>query len=411
MSVRADASYLVTGGYGGLGLVVARWLADRGARTIALLGRHPAPASEAVRAMEAMGVRVVALAGDVADAPVMTAHLARFGADLPPLAGIVHAAASFSAAPIGTLSDADVRAMLRPKMEGTMLLESLTRARPPEWMVLFSSTTALLGAAGFAHYAAANAFLDASARAARRAGRATTSIDWGTWEVMRLVSAQGQQSYRESGLEPLGASEALDAMSRAVAAGQAESVVARIDWATLKPLHEARRRRPFLSRITASETPAIAAATANAAAAAPAFAASLAALPALARHDALVELVSREVSAVLGIEPGRSLARDVGLFEMGMDSLMSVELRKRLERGSGLALPSTLTFNYPNVDALAGFLATRFDDAETPAATIVVPPTLAVAVAPRAGEATSDVAALSDAELEARLLARLEALR
>lgn len=409
--VRADASYLVTGGFGGLGLVVARWLAERGARTIALLGRRPDMTSDGVRAIEATGARVVALAGDVADVDTLSRHLERFGDDLPPLGGVVHCAASFSTAAIGALADADIDAMLRPKLDGTLLLESLTRAHPNAWTVLFSSTTSLLGAAGYAHYAAANAFLDATARAARRDGREVTSIDWGTWDVMRLVTAEGQRSYREAGLQPIDSAEACNAMSSALAARMPNAIVARVDWSTLKPLHEARRRRPFLSRVgnepsTSSEGP-----PASTSDAGPLLAARVAALPALARRDAIVDFVAREAAAVLGAAPGESLSPETGLFEMGMDSLMSVELRKRLQRGSGLSLPSTLTFNYPNIGALATFLDAQLATSGASHVSAAIAAPVEPLAIPKTPIPTSDVSSLSDDELEARLLARLEALR
>jgi acyl transferase domain-containing protein/acyl carrier protein len=400
LRIRSDASYLITGGFGGLGLVVAQWLADRGARTIALIGRRPDLTSDAIRAVESTGARVVAMGGDVADEAAMASHFARFGTDLPPLAGVVHAAAALSAAPIAALSDADIAAMLAPKLAGTVVLERLTASQPLEWMVSFSSTTALLGAAGFAHYAAANAFLDASAREARRMGRPVTSINWGTWEVMRLVSAAGQQSYKEAGLEPMSAHDACDAMARVVSNGIAQAVVARIDWSTLKPLHEARRRRPFLANVVSSPS-----SKNSVTPSAGGLADRLSNVSAATRRDVLIEFVSREVAAVLGMEASETVAVDVGFFDMGMDSLMSVELCKRLERGAGLRLPSTMTFNYPNVGTLASFL-----DAE------LSPPSPVVGAAVASGAPTavlnqSDIAALTDEELEAQLLARLASLK
>ena len=118
-----------------------------------------------------------------------------------------------------------------------------------DFLMLFSSTTALLGASGLAHYAAANVFLDATAQAADQSTRRVLSVNWGTWEAMRLASAQSQRSYREGGLAPMSAAAALDALGRLLAGKEPQAVVAKIDWSILKPLHEARRARPFLSRL------------------------------------------------------------------------------------------------------------------------------------------------------------------
>lgn len=405
--IRRDASYLVSGAFGGLGEPVIRWLVEQGAGTVVLVGRHPNIESNAVKNVERAGARAVCVAADVADEAQMAQLVARFGADLPRLGGVVHAAAAFSAARIGDLTDADLAAMWRPKVQGLLVLERLTRKHRPDFTVLFSSTTALLGAAGLAHYAAANAFLDASARAARQEGRPVTSINWGTWEVMRLASADAQHSYRESGLRPMRTTDACAAMGRLVASGIAEMAVADVDWPTLKPLHEARRRRPFLQRIATTARPAV---NVERNPQEPSLAERLTRTHERARRDLLLQFVNEEVVRVLEAAPDASVPTDVGLFDMGMDSLMSVELRKRLERGSGLSLPSTLTFNYPNIDALVGFLEREFA-ASMPAQKPDVAGSTVADVQKGASNGTSDVSALSDAELEARLLARLEALR
>jgi NAD(P)-dependent dehydrogenase (short-subunit alcohol dehydrogenase family)/acyl carrier protein len=400
--LRPDATYLVTGGFGGLGLLVGRWLAERGARHVALLGRRPDPGSAGVRAIEALGARVIALAGDVSDEAALAAILRRLAAEAPPLRGIVHAAADLSAAPIADLTPAQVEATLRPKLDGTVLLDRLTRGQDLDFLALFSSTTALLGASGLAHYAAANAFLDAFAHAAR--GRRVLSVNWGTWEAMRLASADSQRSYREAGLEPMPAAEALAALGRLLGGAAPQAVVARVDWSVLRPLHEARRPRPLLTRLGVSgprpeekrsDAP-------------PALGERLAGAPAGQRRDVIVEFVRDEVAAVLGAaDGGRAIPPETGLFDLGMDSLMSVELRRRLERGAGRALPSTLTFNYPNVGALAAFLDRALADAAgvpTPAVVRAKPP----AAPPPSG---GDLDALSDEDLEARLRARLERTR
>jgi acyl carrier protein len=121
-----------------------------------------------------------------------------------------------------------------------------------------------------------------------------------------------------------------------------------------------------------------------------------------ARHDLIVDAVRAEVAAVLGLGQNESVSPEMGLFEMGMDSLMSVELKRRLERVAQRPLPSTLTFNYPNVVALAGFLGRELGDAEAPPVKISAPPP---------PQDSSDLDDLDDAELEARLAARLETIQ
>jgi acyl carrier protein len=359
--------------------------------------------SEGVRAVQALGAQVIALEGDVADEASLRMALSVLAAQAPPLRGVMHAAAALSSAPVTALAPQQVSAMLRPKIDGTLLIERLTASLPLDFVVLFSSTTALLGASGLAHYAAANLFLDATARAADQSSRRVLSVNWGTWEAMRLASQESQRSFREGGLQPMPAGEALDALGRLLAGTQAQACVARIDWSVLKPLHEARRARPFLSRLGVS--PASKAAAPVASPAATGLLERIAGLPQAQREEMLIEFVSREVAHVLALDAGQHVPLDTGLFDMGMDSLMSVELKRRLERGAGQALPSTLTFNYPNVGALAGFLESRLAPA---AASVPAAQPRAAAMASPSFDEGDDLDALTDDELEARLLARLE---
>jgi acyl transferase domain-containing protein/acyl carrier protein len=403
---RGDATYLITGGFGGLGLLVARWMAANGARHIALLGRKPDLSSQTVRDIEGMGARIIALAGDVADESTLQAHLIHLADHAPPLRGVMHAAADLSAAPIVALGREQICAMLRPKIEGTVLLERLTRSLDLDFMVLFSTTTALLGASGFAHYAAANTFLDATALSSNRPGRRVLSVNWGTWQSMRLASAESQRSFREAGLEPMAAGDALQALGSILGGDRAQVMIAHINWNVLKPLHETRRSRPLLARL-GNEIPemTVSADTGTRGETAPALIDRLASAPERLRREILVEFVRHEAAAVLGVEDRESVALDAGLFEMGMDSLMSVELRKRLERGAGRRLPSTLTFNYPNIAALTAFL-----QRELVVSAEAAPAAPEGKSAPVPAAATTDeLDSLSEEQLEARLLARLEA--
>ncbi len=361
--VRVDRSgaYLVTGGFGGLGLLVGRWLAEQGAGVVALLGRNPDLSLDGVRAIEALGTRVVGIRGDVSDPAAVAEAISRFGADLPQLRGIVHTAAALSTGRVGDLDEATIVAMYRAKVAGTLALADALRGRPLDFAVLFSSSTALLGAGGFAHYAGANQFLDAYAQSQTSSPAHWVAIDWGTWEVMRLASADAQRDYRRSGLLPMRAEAALDAMARLAGQGDPQTMVASIDWSVLRPLHEARRTRPLLAALVTravAPTPG----TRTAVSARVSLEDQLNLAQGLSRRDVILRFVSGEVAGVLGLEAGAFVSPAVGLFELGMDSLMSVELKRRLEQGTGRTLPSTLTFNYPNVGALTGFLEQLFPE-------------------------------------------------
>jgi acyl carrier protein len=219
---------------------------------------------------------------------------------------------------------------------------------------------------------------------------------------MRLASADSQRSFREGGLQPMPAAAALAALGTALRGAEAQVVIASIDWSVLKPLHEARRARPFLSRLGLAPVRGPSTATGM-----PSLVERLKNAAVDSHHDLILSFVSAEVAAVLGLADGEPVPFDTGLFELGMDSLMSVELRRRLERGAGQALPSTLTFNYPTVSALTVFI-----DGQLRASTSATAPAPSpIAAAPIVTSADQGLDNLSDDELEARLLARLEQMR
>ena len=215
---------------------------------------------------------------------------------------------------------------------------------------------------------------------------------------MASVSDETRRSYANIGLRPMKAADGLAALASALSGPEPQSVIADIDWQKLRPVLEMRISRPLLSELGGrTDAPAVAAAAAPVG---PNLPARLAQSSDHLRQEILVDFVRRAVGETLGSE-GEELDVDLGLFDLGMDSLMSVKLKSRLELGSGLALPSTLTFNYPSIRALVGYFektmgGTGAEDA--PAAVVVETP-------------QSDLDRLSDDDIEARLLAQLEQLK
>jgi len=367
VTVRSDGAYLVTGGLGGLGLKVARWLVEQGARHLVLLGRQGLHAGDgmadtestdrlvrratAVAALEARGARVDVVAADVADRAAMTTVFESFGTARPPLRGIVHAAAVAGPGLLGHVTAAELRAVLSPKADGAWLLHELSRDLPLDFFVLFSSTTSLLGSARLGSYAAANQFLDMLAQFRHARGLPGLSVNWGTWDEMPGASAEEQRALTQAGLLPMRSADALAILGRLIVEPGAQATVAAVDWGSLIALYEAKRPRPLLAELR------------------PRPAASAAARPRTgelplelltaspeARRDLVLARVRREVATVLGLDPA-SVDTEQGLFDMGMDSLMAVDLKSRLEAAVGRSLPSTLTFNYPTVTALTRYLA------------------------------------------------------
>lgn len=361
--IRPGGTWLVTGGLGGLGLKVAEWLAARGAARVVLAGRTAAPEAwgdddprraDLAALEQAVDVWIRSL--DVTDADAVAGLLAELRGSGPPLRGVVHAAAAFGTSRVRDLTAESLDRVLAAKVRGASHLAAATAGDDLDALVLFSSTTSILGVAGLGAYAAANQYLDALAARERAAGRPVVSVGWGTWDVMRLASDEERERYARVGLRPMAASAALDALGRVLATDACHAVVADVDWDRLRSVYEARRSRPLLSALGGgmgeSETgPAPGAAERTVA---------VADLPPEERREALVGIVEAEVRQVLRLPAGRAVDPEEGFFAMGMDSLMSVELKSRLERRLETRLPSTLTFNHPSIDAVAGHLEERF---------------------------------------------------
>ncbi|WP_434419163.1 type I polyketide synthase [Nannocystis pusilla] len=363
--IRGDATYLITGGLGGLGLLAAGWLVDRGARHLALLGRSaPGPAqAEAVAALTRRGVHVELVHVDVADLDALAAALHRLDATMPPLRGILHAAGALDDGLIAGQSLDRLRPVLAPKLYGACNLHRLTQARPLEFFVLYSSVSAVLGAPGLANYVAANAALDALAHHRRRLGLPATSINWGLFSGvgMGLVADTGAR-LSSRGVGDIRPEDGAAILFEAIASARPQLGVALLDsqqWLEFYPQRAASTVLAPLLRRGPRTRPA-----------APAAAALRAALhdgDLAGRRAALDRFITAQVAEIVRIDPAR-VDRDLPFRQLGFDSLLGLELRNRLEAGLGLTLSATLIWTWPTVHDLARHLGERLGwDAPPPA--------------------------------------------
>ena len=379
----ADGAYLITGGLGGLGLKTAQWMAEQGARHIVLVGRSGLPARAAwadlaadsrtamqvaaVQAIEATGATVYPLAVDVGDRDQVAALLNRFGAEMPALRGIVHAAADLSTWTVDEMPAEALHNMMRAKTTSAWWLHELTLALPLDFFVMFASTTGIWGSRAMAHYAAANHGLDALARYRRANGLTALSIDWGTWDEMRVASAEERERVASFGLRPMPSDDALAIMGQLLGHDDlAQIVVADVDWDRLRAAYEARRPLPMLANMSTPTRSSTRAASHSALTSARAqreqpkqadLLQKLEQTQPTERPSVVLDHVRLAVARTLNLDTNRPIDIRQGLFDMGMDSLMSVELKGRLEASVGKTLPSTFTFNYPSIEALAGYLS------------------------------------------------------
>ena len=354
--LRPGRTFLVTGGLGGIGCAVAGWLADRGAEAIVLNGRRaPDPeAEEAIAALRERGVQVQVELADVTDATAVDAMLARIDRQLPPLGGVIHSVGVLADGTLGNQSWETFERVLWPKMLGAWHLHRATEHRELDLFLLFSSIVGTLGNAGQANHAAANAFLDQLAAHRRARGLPGQAIAWGAWaglgeaEEQRERITQQRSAFGGGWFTP---QQGLRALDRLVRQDPATAVVMAMDWPVFAAAIE---RRPSLlaEMLAAAVVP-----EGGAEAAVDDLPARLQAAPAAEREGMLVAFLQREVQAVLRLPSPPAPA--VGFFELGMDSLMAVELRNRLNRAFAetYTAPNTLVFDYPDIATLARHLA------------------------------------------------------
>ncbi|PTA42377.1 SDR family NAD(P)-dependent oxidoreductase, partial [Micromonospora sp. RP3T] len=351
-----DRTVLVTGGTGTLGRLVARHLAaEHGVRHLLLASRRGAAAAGFVELTEdvrALGAEVTAVACDIGDRDAVRDLLASVPADRP-LGAIVHAAGALADGLVTGLSDEQVGAVFRPKVDAAWHLHELTRDVPLDAFVLFSSIAGTIGTPGQANYAAANAFLDALAGHRRAAGLPATSLAWGLWAPGSGLTGDLDRAdlarLRRIGLVALPPDRGLRLFDLALTAPDAVLVPAQLDLARLRADAEAGLLPPPLrGLLPATASPRRRAATGGETSdgAAP-LATRLAGLPVAEREQSVIAAVRELTGTVLG-HGGDDVDETKPFKMLGFDSLTAVELRNRLSAITGLRLPATIVFDHPS---------------------------------------------------------------
>jgi acyl transferase domain-containing protein/acyl carrier protein len=335
---------LVTGGTGGIGAHLARWLAGNGAEHLVLAGRRglDAPgARELAKELTELGALVTVAACDVADRAALAELLGRTS----PTA-VFHAAGSaedytpFAEGGLQVYASA-----LAGKVTGAENLADLLAGEQLDAFVLFSSNAATWGSGGQAAYAAANAHLDALARRLRAEGRTATSIAWGAWAGDGMLSRSAAAGLERRGLRAMPPRLAIAALQQALSDDETHLCVADLDWSRFAPAYTARRPSRLLAEIPEAAAP-------EQPEPADDPRALLAGLP----LDAIAGIVRTEVAAILGHSGADAVPDDRPFKELGFDSVTALELRDRLSSVTGLRLPPALAFDYPTATALARYL-------------------------------------------------------
>ncbi|WP_410604689.1 type I polyketide synthase [Amycolatopsis sp. lyj-90] len=354
-----DATYLVTGGFGALGLEAARHLYGRGARNLILVGRRGLPdralwrdaqdeaqrlAISTIEELERAGATVRPVALDVTDDQACRALLAPDVWGMPPIRGLVHAAGAIHGCLIDELGDSAVRQNMHAKVKGALVLHDLFPPGSVDFMVLFSSTAPLVTLPGVTAYAAANVFLDGLAAHRRRRGDKTSAIAWTAWrdKGMGQLNADSLLSMREQGFGGITVSEAHEAWNCLHAVDDGYVVVVR---PTTPP---AGGRNSFFEHVAdrsigeKQEQPPVGS--------------LLRALPPESLFGAALDEVRRQVAD----ETGLSLSQvepDRPFIEIGLDSVMNISIRGRLQQQTGIHLPASIMWTHPTSAELARYLS------------------------------------------------------
>ena len=353
--LRQDRTYLVTGGLGGIGCAVAGWLADHGAGTIVLNGRREpdAAAMETIRAIRERGVAIRVELADMTDTAAVDDMLARMEQELPPLGGLIHSVGVLSDGALTNQTWERFEEVLWPKIMGGWQLHRATAHLDLDFFILFSSRVGVMGNPGQANHATANAFLDQLAGHRRALGLPGQAIAWGAWSDIGEAAEQRERIDRQR--SALGGrwftpQQGLRAFDRLVRQDATNAVVMSMDWSVFEEAVD--DPPPLLEDLlsTGSDDKATGATSPDD------LLASLREAPATTHEELLASFLQQEVQAVLRLQSAPELK--VGFFDLGMDSLMAVELRNRLNRAfSGeYTASNTVVFDYPDIAALAGHL-------------------------------------------------------
>ncbi len=385
--VRSDASYLITGGLRGLGWLTAKWLVDQGARHLALLGRsQPGETVQSeIEEFRRAGLNILVLQGDVSSEEDLRGALDQVRQSLPPLRGVIHSAGRLEDGALLNQTWSRFESVLEVKVTGAALLHQLTLGQPLDFFVLYSSIASIFGSRGQANHSAANAYLDAFAHARRAQGLPALSINWGVWAEVGAAADRGMvERSATQGIESISPELGLSILGRLMRSPAVQAVVCPLDWPVFlqqfgdnvpaqfsglaaEALQTARKSAP---RKTTAEQPS--------APTQPEFLRRLAETPVDRRRKTLLEFVQKQTSKVLGID-AREVNEQTPLNEMGLNSLMAVELRNLLGKALDLPrpLPVTLVFDYPTVTAVTDYLANDIlklaDESHSPAETVPPP--------------------------------------
>lgn len=403
----AEGTYLITGGLGGLGLKVADWMLTQGGRHLLLVGRRK-PSAQVQKHLDrltAAGAHIRVAQADVSNSMQMDALLTNIQ---PALKGVVHLAGVLDDGMIQQQNWQRFEKVMTPKVAGAWNLHRGTQSLSLDFFVLFSSIASFLGSPGQSNYAAANAFLDSLAHHRRSIGLPAVSLSWSAWENIGMaatVGNQGEARWKTMGVGVIPARQGMSVLGRLLQGPAHKMGVLPIDWSRLLTQFPVQQIPPLFEEL--QQTLPQATSRSGIETAEPILLHHLRSAPVSQRARVLTEALQQEVADVMG-HAQQTLDPHLGFFDMGIDSLMTVDLRNRLQISLGQSLPSTLVLEYPTIAALVAYLLSEGLTLEPPdsppdSATIVDNPVEDTAE-------LEEIKQLSTPELEARIEEELASL-
>jgi acyl transferase domain-containing protein/acyl carrier protein len=374
---RSDATYVVSGAFGGVGLAVAREMVARGARRLILIGRSALPPRDAwssvdpasqvgqrvaaVRGLESLGASIHLAAMDVADETAVNRYFDAFEREgWPSIRGVVHCAAITDDKLLISVDAESLSSVMRPKAIGAWVLDRRLRSSMLDWFVSFSSLGSLIGHAGQGSYAASNAFLDAFAARQRADGCRAVSINWAGWQGLGFAATNGGgrtiADLTSRGFSTFTAQQGVEALGLILARDVAEIAVVPADWTRFRASRVAANELRLVDELTLSDDASGETATAPT----ESFRTALFAAEPAIRREMLERHLQEHLAHVLRLPLSR-LDPVTPLGSIGLESLMALEFRSRLEKTLGIKLSATLVWNHPTIRQLTTFLAGRLE--------------------------------------------------
>ncbi len=354
MTLSADGTYLITGGLGGLGLLTARWMVEQGAKHLVLVSRsgNRETVAHQLEALEQAGANIVVAQADISNSSQVGDLLDKITQSLPPLRGIIHAAGVLQDGTLRQQSWEQFQQVMAPKVQGAWHLHHFTQNQDLDFFVLFSSATALLGNIGQSNYAAANAFLDALAHYRQTQGLTGLSLNWGAWsQVGVFAQRQLDEQAKMRGISTIAPTEGLKILEQLLAQTSAQVAVMPMNWTQFGETSTS--VSPLFANFLATSGEKIAQSE---------FRQQLEQAYPRERRELLQAHICSVLAEVLGWPPDEPINIQTGFFELGMDSLTSLDLRNRLQTSLECGLPSSLAFKYPTVVLLADYLGQEILD-------------------------------------------------